>query len=118
VRLLSGASVKLHPRNFRSCGRATALFVSFTLSRVVAELIHQGAGHRSERLQMLTRRGEHINLAAVFRGEQQVAVVADGGAQLVAIALRSIAKEEHIGVRVGPRPSNTALRHYRKRLPS
>jgi hypothetical protein len=32
ARLISGPSVKLNPRNFRSCGRATALFVSFTLS--------------------------------------------------------------------------------------
>jgi len=32
VRLVSGPAVKLNPRNFRSCGRATALFVSFTLS--------------------------------------------------------------------------------------
>ena len=32
VRLMSGPTVKLKPRNFRSCGRATALFVSFTLS--------------------------------------------------------------------------------------
>src|SRR5271170_6663301 len=27
-----GPAVKLNPRNFRSCGRATALFASFTLS--------------------------------------------------------------------------------------
>jgi hypothetical protein len=27
-----GPVVKLNPRNFRSCGRATALFASFTLS--------------------------------------------------------------------------------------
>jgi hypothetical protein len=32
TRLTSGPAVKLNPRNFRSCGRATALFVSFTLS--------------------------------------------------------------------------------------
>jgi hypothetical protein len=32
VRLVSGPAVKLNPRNFRSCGRATALFASFTLS--------------------------------------------------------------------------------------
>ena len=32
ARLISGPSVKLNPRNFRSCGFATALFVSFTLS--------------------------------------------------------------------------------------
>ena len=32
VRLISGPVVKLNPRNFRSCGRATALFASFTLS--------------------------------------------------------------------------------------
>jgi hypothetical protein len=32
TRLTSGPTVKLNPRNFRSCGRATALFVSFTLS--------------------------------------------------------------------------------------
>ena len=32
VRLTSGPAVKLNPRNFRSCGRATALFASFTLS--------------------------------------------------------------------------------------
>ena len=32
VRLISGPAVKLNPRNFRSCGRATALFASFTLS--------------------------------------------------------------------------------------
>ena len=32
VRLMSGPAVKLKPRNFRSCGRATALFASFTLS--------------------------------------------------------------------------------------
>src|SRR5215831_13354456 len=31
-RLTSGPTVKLNPRNFRSCGRATALFASFTLS--------------------------------------------------------------------------------------
>src|SRR5262250_1390194 len=30
TRWTSGPSVKLNPRNFRSCGRATALFVSFT----------------------------------------------------------------------------------------
>jgi hypothetical protein len=29
---MSGPAVKLNPRNFRSCGRATALFASFTLS--------------------------------------------------------------------------------------
>src|ERR1700677_2030289 len=32
VRLMSGPAVKLNPRNFRSCGRATALLASFTLS--------------------------------------------------------------------------------------
>jgi hypothetical protein len=32
ARWTSGPSVKLNPRNFRSCGLATALFVSFTLS--------------------------------------------------------------------------------------
>jgi hypothetical protein len=30
--LTAGPFVKLNPRNFRSCGRATALFVSLTLS--------------------------------------------------------------------------------------
>ena len=34
VRLMSGPAVKLNPRNFRSCGRATALFASFTLSLI------------------------------------------------------------------------------------
>src|SRR6267143_310158 len=29
VRLMSGPAVKLNPRNFRSCGRATALFASY-----------------------------------------------------------------------------------------
>src|ERR1700730_17639269 len=29
VRLMSGPAVKLNPRNFRSCGRATALFVVY-----------------------------------------------------------------------------------------
>ena len=32
MRLTSGPTVKLNPRNFRSCGRATALFAAFTLS--------------------------------------------------------------------------------------
>src|SRR5437868_5329679 len=32
MRLMSGPAVKPNPRNFRSCGRATALFASFTLS--------------------------------------------------------------------------------------
>jgi hypothetical protein len=32
VRLKSGPAEKLNPRNFRSCGRATALLASFTLS--------------------------------------------------------------------------------------
>jgi len=32
ARLISGPSVKLNPRNFRSCGLATALLDSFTLS--------------------------------------------------------------------------------------
>ena len=32
VRLTCGPAEKLNPRNFRSCGRATALFVWFTLS--------------------------------------------------------------------------------------
>src|SRR5262245_44692703 len=32
MRLMSGPAVKLNPRNFRSCGRATALLASFTLS--------------------------------------------------------------------------------------
>jgi hypothetical protein len=32
LRLMSGPAVRLNPRNFRSCGRATALFASFTLS--------------------------------------------------------------------------------------
>src|ERR1039458_10477350 len=32
ARLTSGPAVKLNPRNFRSCGRATALFASFTRS--------------------------------------------------------------------------------------
>jgi hypothetical protein len=32
MRLISGPAEKLNPRNFRSCGRATALFASFTLS--------------------------------------------------------------------------------------
>jgi hypothetical protein len=32
TRLTSGPAVKLNPRNFRSCGRAAALFASFTLS--------------------------------------------------------------------------------------
>src|SRR5438105_8722149 len=31
TRLTSGPAVKLNPRNFRSCGRATALFASFYL---------------------------------------------------------------------------------------
>ena len=30
TRLTSGPALKLNPRNFRSCGRATALFASFT----------------------------------------------------------------------------------------
>ena len=33
VRLMSGPAVKLNPRNFRSCGRATAHFASFTRLR-------------------------------------------------------------------------------------
>jgi hypothetical protein len=32
ARLTSGPAVKLNPRSFRSSGRATALFASFTLS--------------------------------------------------------------------------------------
>ncbi len=32
TRLPSGLLVKLNPRSFRSCGRATALFALFTLS--------------------------------------------------------------------------------------
>jgi len=32
TRLTSGPAVKLNPRNFRYCGRAAALFASFTLS--------------------------------------------------------------------------------------
>lgn len=32
TRLTSRPAVKLNPKNFRSCGRATALFASFTLS--------------------------------------------------------------------------------------
>ena len=32
MRLMSRPAEKLNPRNFRSCGRATALFASFTLS--------------------------------------------------------------------------------------
>src|SRR5438094_3431523 len=32
TRLTSGPAVKLNPRNFRSCGRATALFDAFTVS--------------------------------------------------------------------------------------
>ena len=32
VRLMSEPAVKLNPRNFLSCGRATALFASLTLS--------------------------------------------------------------------------------------
>src|SRR6476661_6926215 len=32
LRLMSGPVVKLNPRNFRSCGRATALFASLTLA--------------------------------------------------------------------------------------
>jgi len=32
ARLTSGPSVKVNPRNFRSCGLATALLDSFTLS--------------------------------------------------------------------------------------
>src|SRR5258706_973248 len=32
VRLMSGPAAKLNPRNLRSCGRATALFASLTLS--------------------------------------------------------------------------------------
>src|SRR5271166_2423799 len=32
MRLTSGPAVKLNPRNLRSCGRATALLASFTLS--------------------------------------------------------------------------------------
>jgi hypothetical protein len=32
VRLISGPVVKLNPGNLRSCGRATALFASLTLS--------------------------------------------------------------------------------------
>ena len=32
VRFTAGPSVKLNPRNFRSCGRAIALFASLTLS--------------------------------------------------------------------------------------
>src|ERR1700704_6366734 len=31
VRLMSGPAAKLNPRNFRSCGRATALFASIYL---------------------------------------------------------------------------------------
>jgi hypothetical protein len=34
VRLISGRSVKLNPRNFRCCSYATSLFVSFTLAPV------------------------------------------------------------------------------------
>jgi hypothetical protein len=32
VGLIHGPAVKLNPRNFRYCGRATALFASFPLS--------------------------------------------------------------------------------------
>jgi hypothetical protein len=32
MRLTSGPALKLNPRNFRFCGRATALFASFTLN--------------------------------------------------------------------------------------
>ena len=38
VRLMPGPAVKLNPRNFRSCGRATALFASFTLSLSFCEM--------------------------------------------------------------------------------
>src|ERR1019366_6459081 len=42
TRWTSGPVVKLNPRNFRSCGRATALFASFTLSLSLCVLL----GHR------------------------------------------------------------------------
>jgi hypothetical protein len=32
MRLISGPALSVNPRNFRSGGRATALFASFTLS--------------------------------------------------------------------------------------
>src|SRR5437660_1377099 len=37
VRLMSGPAVKLNPRNFRSCGRATALFITQKLKLKVNE---------------------------------------------------------------------------------
>src|SRR5580700_10179428 len=37
LRLMSGPVVKLNPRNFRSCGRATALFASLTADRAIFE---------------------------------------------------------------------------------
>ncbi len=51
ARLISGPSVKLNPRNFRSCGLATALLDSFTLSidltrRETAILYHLRDGIR------------------------------------------------------------------------
>src|SRR5260370_37649216 len=42
VRLMSGPAVKLNPRNFRSCGRATALFAAVT--RITAQLIDAVSG--------------------------------------------------------------------------
>src|SRR5437660_7553936 len=45
VRLMSGPAVKLNPRNFRSCGRATALFASFTLSLSFCVMKRENAFH-------------------------------------------------------------------------
>jgi retron-type reverse transcriptase len=43
MRLMSGPAVKLNPRNFRSCGRATALFASFAVVQA-QQYIAQGYG--------------------------------------------------------------------------
>lgn len=44
ARFTSGPSVKLNPRNFRCCGRATVLFAAFTLCLCVSQLEYLDTG--------------------------------------------------------------------------
>jgi hypothetical protein len=61
VRLMSEPAIKLNPRNFRSCGRATALFASLILSEL--ELLPDEA------------RALHHPLARAFNADVNVTVV-------------------------------------------
>ena len=77
VRLMSGPAVKLNPRNLRSCGRATALLASFTLSLSFCSSTGNPGRHGPERALLFdeARNALHHPLTRAFAANVDVTVV-------------------------------------------